>query len=436
MKATNSPFGKTTAQHKSNHTNQTTHKPFFKKAIQPKIAIGEPGGYHEREADAIADRVVSQSETKGLKSDLVNQITPINSQIARQSTNQVKATQAPATNLQQTLANNAGKGNALESGIKGEMESAFGADFSAVRIHTDGAANNMNNQLGANAFAYGNDVFFRSNKYNPSSQEGKRLLAHELTHTIQQKGLGGSDMVERSIIQGEKIRYRTITWADFELEAPEGSSHDAAVFSGVELAQGDNWISSSWSQTSDTDYTATITFNRDDVSLFAYMETTQSWKSAWLTDDEAARRKLGPSGNIPAARSALLAHEQLHFTNARTAASAYEQEVKNALPATAYTENFTAADNAAANARTSQILNTKAQEVNTAIDAIIERANAEMNKVQGIYDTDTNHSQNETAQQRWRDHYQDAYNEARDRDLSQSATGDAEHADEHEHESE
>jgi hypothetical protein len=67
------------------------------------------------------------------------------------------------------------------------MESSFGVDLSGVNIHTDRDAIAMNKELGAQAFTHGKDIFFNSGKYNPDSSTGKHLLAHELTHTIQQE---------------------------------------------------------------------------------------------------------------------------------------------------------------------------------------------------------------------------------------------------------
>ena len=62
--------------------------------------------------------------------------------------------------------------------------------LSGVRIHTENeVAVQMSKELGAQAFTHGNDIYFNKGKYNPSSKEGKQLLAHELTHTIQQKGM-------------------------------------------------------------------------------------------------------------------------------------------------------------------------------------------------------------------------------------------------------
>jgi hypothetical protein len=77
-------------------------------------------------------------------------------------------------------------GRPMEPAIRGWMEQRFGVSFAAVRIHTDSQAIRLCNELGAHAFAYGSHIFFNAGKYDPESTEGKRLLAHELTHVIQQ----------------------------------------------------------------------------------------------------------------------------------------------------------------------------------------------------------------------------------------------------------
>lgn len=76
-----------------------------------------------------------------------------------------------------------------------KMNEAFGKDFSAVRIHDDNKAAQMSNELNAQAFTHGNDIYFNQGKYNPETKEGKHLLAHELTHTIQQ---GSSNQIQRT----------------------------------------------------------------------------------------------------------------------------------------------------------------------------------------------------------------------------------------------
>ena len=90
------------------------------------------------------------------------------------------------SNLESNLNSSNGGGSPLSGNTKKEMESGIGADFSNVRIHNDSNAVQMNKQLGAQAFATGNNIYFNEGKYNPNSKDGKHLLAHELTHTVQQ----------------------------------------------------------------------------------------------------------------------------------------------------------------------------------------------------------------------------------------------------------
>ncbi|MEN2399245.1 DUF4157 domain-containing protein [Flavobacterium sp. MC2016-06] len=98
--------------------------------------------------------------------------------------------------LEGKLNNSKGGGEGLDQKTKREMESGFGNDFSNVKIHTDTNAVQMSQELGAQAFTNGNDVYFNKGKYSPDSKEGKHLLAHELTHTIQQTG-----MVQKSSLE-------------------------------------------------------------------------------------------------------------------------------------------------------------------------------------------------------------------------------------------
>jgi len=82
-------------------------------------------------------------------------------------------------------------GSKMDNQTRLEMEMGFGADFSNVNIHTDENAVQLSQELEAQAFTHGNDVYFNKGKYNPDSNQGKHLLAHELTHTIQQNGNSG-----------------------------------------------------------------------------------------------------------------------------------------------------------------------------------------------------------------------------------------------------
>jgi hypothetical protein len=80
-------------------------------------------------------------------------------------------------------------GRPLDGWTRSFMESRFGHDFGAVRIHTDGDAVASARAVGAQAYTVGNDIVFGAGRYNPATARGRRLLAHELTHTVQQRGL-------------------------------------------------------------------------------------------------------------------------------------------------------------------------------------------------------------------------------------------------------
>jgi hypothetical protein len=77
-------------------------------------------------------------------------------------------------------------GGALDAGLRAQMEPAFGADFSGVRVHSDSNSHQLNQSLQARAFTTGRDIFFRGGEYQPQSSGGQELIAHELTHVVQQ----------------------------------------------------------------------------------------------------------------------------------------------------------------------------------------------------------------------------------------------------------
>jgi hypothetical protein len=93
-----------------------------------------------------------------------------------------------------------GSGQPLEPEVRSQMEGAFGHEFSDVQIHTNASADGLAKDLRAKAFTLGKDVFFREGAYQPNSEAGKGLLAHELTHVVQQES--GAEGSQISIGQG------------------------------------------------------------------------------------------------------------------------------------------------------------------------------------------------------------------------------------------
>jgi hypothetical protein len=90
--------------------------------------------------------------------------------------------------LEQAIREERGAGQGLDPAVERKMGSALGDDFSDVRVHADDTANALNHAVRADAFTTGADIFFREGKYQPGGTDGERLLAHELTHVVQQRG--------------------------------------------------------------------------------------------------------------------------------------------------------------------------------------------------------------------------------------------------------
>ena len=82
-----------------------------------------------------------------------------------------------------------GKGQHLPINVRVPMEQSLGVDLSKVRVHTDAQSNMINRSISARAFATGHDIFFRQGAYKPESRGGQELIAHELTHVVQQNGV-------------------------------------------------------------------------------------------------------------------------------------------------------------------------------------------------------------------------------------------------------
>jgi len=204
--------------------------------LQAKLKLGPAGDRYEQEADRVAKQVVRASRQPDVQRNGVDeeelQAKPVDriSQVRRsylesavQATPIAKSTgsiqrgfaalspvqrdgiedeelqAAPNHGLEggevddsvaQSIQRAKGGGAPLDDGVRSSMEQGFGADFSGVRVHTGGQADALNRSLNARAFTTGNDIFFGKGQYNPGSSGGQELIAHELTHTVQQGAAG------------------------------------------------------------------------------------------------------------------------------------------------------------------------------------------------------------------------------------------------------
>jgi hypothetical protein len=177
--------------------------------FQAKLSIGQPNDKFEKEADSVADKVVSKKDGEpAIQRQDITSIqrlaTPMEDENFSTTDQRMKRDRelrekpevqqksdhcgVASDTVTRGIDNSRGKGDQLPGATLAEMGSSFGTDFSNVNIHTGADAIAMNKELGAQAFTHGNDIYFNSGKFNPGSSTGKHLLAHELTHVVQQEG--------------------------------------------------------------------------------------------------------------------------------------------------------------------------------------------------------------------------------------------------------
>lgn len=179
-----------------------------KRMLQRQLAIGAVNDPLEQEADRIADQVLSSgaSATAGTAPLSIQRYTP----------SVVSQTLAPAPATVDAVL--ASSGTPLESGLRQSMEQRFGHDFSSVRVHTGGAADQSARDVNANAYTVGHSIVFAAGRFAPATQAGQRLLAHELTHVVQQsRGSGAATGVLRRQTRETQLRGGAPQLATLEL---------------------------------------------------------------------------------------------------------------------------------------------------------------------------------------------------------------------------
>ncbi|MFC1944173.1 DUF4157 domain-containing protein [Chloroflexota bacterium] len=117
--------------------------------------------------------------------------------------------------LEERIKKARGGGEELPNTIRASFEPHFGRDFSQVSVHSDLEANDLSQNLGARAFTTGSDIFFRSGDYSPDTEDGRKLIGHELTHVVQQ---GGASLSRKDIETEEKEGFLKKIEAITELE--------------------------------------------------------------------------------------------------------------------------------------------------------------------------------------------------------------------------
>ncbi len=252
--------------------------------VQAKLEVGKPNDKYEQQADAVANRVMGMStpgvqmmpndampelqmmgmkeeEEKGKvqmmpEEDEKVQMMPeedekvqmmeeedekvqmkcddCEEKVQRQpALQQQKDGAAYASNdISSKLNSKKGTGHKLSEETQAELGQKMGANLSEVNIHTDSEAVQLTSQMGAQAFTHGGDIYFNEGKYNPHSAEGKHLLVHELTHTVQQ----GATPVGGGAQQGAPEGVQRSPVPELQMYSGCSSTEDSTINSDVSRA--------------------------------------------------------------------------------------------------------------------------------------------------------------------------------------------------------
>src|SRR5262249_9338534 len=152
--------------------------------IQAKFVVNTPGDKYEREADWFAEHVMRlPDERPGPTRTPEFRATDNDLHAAMTRTEPFEAA-AESANMQ--IGRPVSGGTALDAPLRAFFEPRFGCDFARVRVHADASAAERNRAVRADAFTIGSEIHFAAGKYSPATAAGKKLLAHELTHVVQQ----------------------------------------------------------------------------------------------------------------------------------------------------------------------------------------------------------------------------------------------------------
>src|SRR5262245_23392583 len=211
--------------------------------IQTSLNVSSPHDPAEKEAEATARRIVQMPapEHPGAHGQSTAQRHFASPYIARFADAGVGARREHASiqrkaegpgSMAGNIRNTPAAGSPLPTDVRRFMEPRFGADFGQVRVHTDDQAARLSSGLNARAFATGHHIFFAKDRFQPATRDGQELIAHELTHTLQQ-GATVQRQVETpttrpgtSVWWNGKLMY--ITSAGKMVELPSGMTAEEA----------------------------------------------------------------------------------------------------------------------------------------------------------------------------------------------------------------
>jgi hypothetical protein len=200
-------------------SRRTETAPFF----QAKLTVGPTDDLYEKEADAVAEKVMRKEESNVVQSK--PEISSIQRACAGcQQREQEEVQRRPSASTHgdaPALVSNvvgSGNGSKMSDTTRAYMENKFGYDFGSVRIHDNMVAAKSAQSVNALAYTSGNNIVFNNGQYAPETNAGKKLLAHELTHVVQQKKT--TDSVQRMVqvnpgVELDTMGYSVIKSGDF-----------------------------------------------------------------------------------------------------------------------------------------------------------------------------------------------------------------------------
>lgn len=277
--------------------NQAVGRLMVKRGIQPNLTVGEADDAYELEADRVAQQVVSKPAAAPIQrldeeedeqpvqtKPLAATITPlVRRQEAQDGEIQSEpissgGAYAPGVEFESHLVAQQGRGQPLPGITRAFMENQFGTDFSGVRLHTGSVAAQLNRTARAQAFTHGQDIYIGEGKSNLGSSEGQKLIAHELTHVVQQTGM--QQKMETHQAAPENRLQRTLDGPELAKNTQVVRySPDGDQFWTVLGYNGDNYRlghagASSWYSKTDPNFGRSV----DDWPSRENWEYTQLWR--------------------------------------------------------------------------------------------------------------------------------------------------------------
>jgi hypothetical protein len=281
--------------------------------VQAKLTVGAPNDEYEQEADQVADRAMRMAQPSH-EAERPADIQP--ALVQRQVSADARTTEL-SPEIESKITSSRGGGNPLSESERSFAEPRFGMDFGGVRVHNDDRANKVAGELNAQALTSGQDIYFGAGTYQPGTQQGDHLLAHELTHVVQQREDGAN--LQRALSPHyssivEKLSYGALDWAITDQEAREVLDwlqplSDTDLSDTILRLERDGYLNRLMDNINSSDRTRYATLIQRIQSARSTVETANRIQSLlsygildWAITDDDARQVLENLQSMQAAR--------------------------------------------------------------------------------------------------------------------------------------